>query len=152
MTTSHTSIRAADAASSNEVRVSPGGPAAKVHPLSAASEVDGLPNMQDGVFLPGALDLGRWDEDDIDLREIVERLEHHRNAINSGLTTQMFNVEGLKAHVEEGFKSMHRIASVLLAIARRSESSEESVEAVVAALQGLLNARLTELNVTIESS
>ena len=29
----------------------------------------------------GGLDVGRWDQDDLDLRELLERLEHHHGVI-----------------------------------------------------------------------
>jgi hypothetical protein len=32
-----------------------------------------------------ALDLDRWDDDDLDLREIVERLDHYREDVERGL-------------------------------------------------------------------
>lgn len=57
---------------------------AKVVPIADSSglEFDEKPSSIVGNA-GGAeqLDLSRWDDDDVDLREIIERLEHHRSAI-----------------------------------------------------------------------
>lgn len=56
-----------------------------------------------------ALDLERWDDDDLILREIVERLEHHRSAIDTGFGRQARGTSGLLVALRQEAETLKRM-------------------------------------------
>ena len=76
---------------------------------AAAAEAEAAAKRGDQQGGVSALDLERWDDDDIILREIVERLEHHRSAIDTGFGRQARGTTGLLAALREEAETLKRM-------------------------------------------
>jgi hypothetical protein len=63
------------------------------------------------------LDVDRWGQEDLDLRELLERVEHHHVAVQQALEGAAARSSHLSADVREEFEALRRtMASVLLSL------------------------------------
>ncbi|KAF4141760.1 hypothetical protein GN958_ATG09005 [Phytophthora infestans] len=79
-----------------------------------------------GASMEYHADLGRWDEEDLDLRELVDRLQFHHEAVTKSFEDQKGDVKNLMQHLQaEAIELKRLFVNALVASAASPDASKE---------------------------